>query len=354
MDEIILDCSLMRYPHSGLYQYCLNLAERVNTVLKKQDSRPMKMYMPSPHILPYDNKYHIIEKGWHKYWKPFLSNCRIWHAPFQSGRILPDVKIHKQIKVVLTIHDLNSLHEGKPKEVQHESLIHTQRLIDRSDAIVCISEFTKEDVYKHCEVRDKPVYVIHNGIHKLESPALTKSSYKPGGPFIFGLGYINRKKNYHVLLELIERNPGMELVIAGKLDDPDYVDHIRAKAAKLRISEYIHLLGPVSEPEKSWYLNHCTAFMQPSLAEGFGAPVVEAMQFGKPIFLSNLTSLPEIGGKSAFYFSSFEADHMHGIFSEGMSSYHKENMTELIIDRGRNFEWGRSALKYLEVYRSLL
>ena len=81
-------------------------------------------------------------------------------------------EIHKHIKVVLTIHDLNSLHEGKPKEVQQESLIHTQRLIDRSDAIICISEFTREDVFKHCEVGNKPVYVIHNGIHKLDTPAL--------------------------------------------------------------------------------------------------------------------------------------------------------------------------------------
>ena len=95
------------------------------------------------------------------------------------------------------------------------------------------------------------------------------------------------------------------------------------------------------------------AFMQPSLAEGFGAPVVEAMQFGKPIFLSNLTSLPEIGGESAFYFSTFESDHMQEIFSEGMLCYSKYNMAESIICRGRNFEWEKSALKYIEVYKSL-
>jgi glycosyltransferase involved in cell wall biosynthesis len=354
MDGIILDCNLMRYPHSGLYQYCLNLGERVNTVLKKQNSRPLRMYLPSSNILPYDHRYHIIERSWHRYWKPFLSNCRIWHAPFQSGRILPDARAHKHIKVVLTIHDLNSLHEGKPKKEQEESLFRTQRLIDRSDAIICISEFTKDDVYRNCVVGDKPVYVIHNGIHKLVTPALGKSSYRPLRPFIFGMGYINRKKNYHVLVDLVERNPGLELIIAGRLDEPDYVDHIRAKAEKLGISEYIRLLGPVSEPEKAWYLNHCIAFMQPSLAEGFGAPVVEAMQFGKPIFLSNLTSLPEIGGETAFYFSNFEADHMHGIFSEGMLCYKKNNMTESIIRRGKNFEWGKSAQKYLDVYKSLL
>jgi len=313
----------------------------------------MSLYLPSGHILPYDNTCHIIEKEWHRYWKPFLSDCGIWHAPFQSGRILPDARSHKQVKVVLTIHDLNSLHEGKPEKVQVESLAHTQRLINRSDAIICISEFTRQDVLKHCDVWHKPVYVIHNGIHKIDEPSLNKASYKPLHPFIFGMGYINRKKNYHVLLDLIARNPGMELVVAGKLDEPDYVDYIKTKAEKMRISEFIHLLGPVSEGEKAWYLKHCTAFMQPSLAEGFGAPVVEAMQFGKPVFLSNLTSLPEIGGDTAFYFSSFDGAHMHEIFSEGMLCYKQFNMSESIIRRGRNFEWEKSALQYIDVYKSL-
>ena len=77
------------------------------------------------------------------------------------------------------------------------------------------------------------------------------------------------------------------------------------------------------------------------------------MQFGKPIFLSNLTSLPKIGGDTAFYFSSFEADHMHEIFSEGVLRYNQSNMTEAIILRGRNFEWEKSALQYLEVYKFL-
>ena len=194
MEGIILDCSLMRYPHSGLYQYCLNLSERVNTILRRQDSQPISMYLPSSNILPFDKSCHIVERKWHKYWKPFLSDCRIWHAPFQSGRILPDAKRHKHVRVVLTIHDLNSLHEGQAKEVQQKSLAHTQGLINRSDAIVCISQFTKDDIYRHCEIRDKPVYVIHNGIHKLDVPALNKYSYKPKGPFIIWDGVYQPEK----------------------------------------------------------------------------------------------------------------------------------------------------------------
>ena len=76
MDGIILDCNLMRYPHSGLYQYCLNVSERVNPILVRQNATGLEMYLPSCEILPFDNTCHIIEKKWHRYWKPFLSNCQ--------------------------------------------------------------------------------------------------------------------------------------------------------------------------------------------------------------------------------------------------------------------------------------
>src|SRR5580765_9061593 len=113
MNGIILDCSLMRYPHSGLYHYCLNVSERVNAILARENGERVQMYLPSKEILPFDNSCHLIEKKWHRYWQPFLSNCKVWHAPFQSGRILPDKRKHKNTNILLTIHDLNPLHEGK-------------------------------------------------------------------------------------------------------------------------------------------------------------------------------------------------------------------------------------------------
>ena len=96
------------------------------------------------------------------------------------------------------------------------------------------------------------------------------------------------------------------------------------------------------------------AFVHPSLAEGFGAPVVEAMKFGKPLFLSSRTSLPEIGGNAAFYFSSFEGTHMQQVFKSGMQQFHQQNMAEMVRQRGMSFDWKISAVKYLEVYKSLL
>ena len=125
-------------------------------------------------------------------------------------------------------------------------------------------------------------------------------------------------------------------------------------ARDLGVSERLHILGPVSEEDKAWYLNHCLAFMLPSLAEGFGAPVVEAMKFGKPLFLSNRTSLPEIGGDVAFYFNNFEPGHMQQVFAAGLIEYQRNGLQQKIMNRGNQFSWEEKAIEYLQVYRSML
>lgn len=352
MNTVFLDCDLMRFPNSGLYYYCLNLGEEVNKLLAHDKNMSLTPYVPAGEKSAFDDPV-IIEKKWHKYWKPFLKKNSVWHTPFQSGRMVLK-GTHRGIKKLLTIHDLNTLHEGKSPEEQQKSLRHTQYLIDQHDAIVCISEFTKKDVLTHCEVGNKPVHVIHNGIHHVNNPGNVLPPKAFSRPFLFGMGYVNRKKNYHTLLPLLIKNQDIELVIAGRLDEPDYVSSIKETAEKLNISDRLHLTGPVSDDHKAWYLSNCEAFVHPSLAEGFGAPVVEAMLFGKPLFLSNLTSLPEIGGDAAFYFPNFDGEIMNRVFNDGIKQFRSENMQNIVIRRGKEFNWQRSAQQYLQVYKSLL
>ena len=115
----------------------------------------------------------------------------------------------------------------------------------------------------------------------------------------------------------------------------------------------MRILGRITEKEKSWYFNHCRAFAFPSVSEGFGLPVVEAMSCGKPLFLSELTALPEIGGDVSFYFKDFNPLHMQQVFDAGMLSYITKDMAVKIRERSRHFCWHRAARQYLEVYRSL-
>jgi len=283
---------------------------------------------------------------------PSLGKHHIWHATHQDSYYLPFR--NRSIKVVLTIHDLNFLYDPKKQEFKKQrNLRRVQMLIDRADVIVCLSEFCKKDVLFYCDLKNKPLHVIYNGTNSLCQPVLSRFSYRPHKPFLFTIGTVLRKKNFHSLLPLVHKDSDMELVIAGRIDDPGYAHSIHQMALCMGITDNIRLIGPVSEEEKAWYFENCCAFAFPSISEGFGLPVTEAMSVGKPLFLSNKTALPEIAGNVAFYFKDFSETSMLETFQAGMKQYKLFNMSEDIINKGKSFCWKQAALQYLEVYRTL-
>ncbi len=93
----------------------------------------------------------------------------------------------------------------------------------------------------------------------------------------------------------------------------------------------------------------------PSLHEGFGLPVIEAMAFGKPVFSSNLTSLPEVGGSEAFYFPSFEPDVVVKTFRQGMATYESDPaIPNRLRAHSRQFTWEAAAAHYWQLYQDVL
>ncbi len=351
MKKIIFDCERMKYPDTGLYHYCMNLGKYLEKNIDLQQEELFFYTPPGEQDWSYHSANHLTQNPLQKFVLPSLRKFDIWHATYQNTHYMP--MLNKKIKVVLSIHDLNFMYDEKksaPKKQKY--LRYVQSLINRADAIVCISEFSKKDVLQHCDVKNKPLYIIHNGTNLLDTPILKTLSYKPRKPFLFSIGVINRKKNFHVLLPLLKKNT-MELLIAGKYDDPDYLSFIKKQSRELGVENNLHLLGTVSEHEKSWYFNNCKAFAFPSISEGFGLPVVEAMSCGKPLFLSNKTALPEIGGDISFYFNDFQPDNMQQVFNIGMEKYRAIGFQEKIKERGLTFNWHKSARQYIDVYRSL-
>ena len=352
INRIIFDCERMKYEDTGLYHYCLNLGNHLSKFVSPE-SEKVTFYSPYGTQDLFGKKTnHVIQTEIHKYCMPSLKGYNIWHATYQDSYYLPFR--NKKIKVVLTIHDLNFIYDdSKPEWKKQRYLRRLQMLINRADVIICVSEYGKKDVGFYCDVHNKPLFVIHNGSNTLTEPELFQQSYRPDRPFIFSLGTITPKKNFHTLLPLVQYQQNMELVIAGRIDDVGYYQSILDTAEKMGISKNIKIVGPVSESEKSWYFNNCYAFAFPSVAEGFGLPVTEAMSVGKPIFLSQRTALPEIGGDAAFYFKNFSATHMKETFVAGMKQYKLFNMKDEIIKKGKEYCWDNAAKEYWKVYRSL-
>lgn len=341
----------MKYPNTGLYSYCLNLGSRLQQTLH-QNAQLTFFIPPNVKNIFGVQSSRIIQHSLQKFCLPSLKNYDVWHATYQGSRYLPE--LNKKIKVVLTVHDLNFMHDAKKssqKKVKYLKAL--QKNIDRSAAIICISAFGKTDVLQHCHVGNKPIHVIHNGTNSLEKPSLFGNSYKPRTRFLFSIGVLERKKNFHALLPLLQQNQDMELLIAGQPNDREYILYLKDLAKELGVEEKVKVLGPISEEEKSWYYQNCYAFTFPSLSEGFGLPVTEAMSVGKPLFLSNKTALPEIGKDLAFYFNSFNGMHMQKVFIDGMQRYNKQKMQEAIKLRSQDFCWLKAAQQYIDVYESL-
>jgi len=351
LQRVVFDCERMKYFDTGLYHYSLNLGRHLQMQAdpKRED---ISFFVPKREHGTFGvSPQYITQNSLQKFYMPPLQGFDIWHCTYQSSAYVP--RRNRRIKVVLTIHDLNFIYEKKDELKKAKYLRHLQRNIDRSDAIVCISDFCRQDVLTYCDTGTKPVYVIYNGTNSLKSPELFSHSYKPEKPFVFSLGVMCRKKNFHVLLPLIQQNNDLELLIAGRLDDQGYLDFIQQSARNMRVEDNLRVLGNISEPEKSWYYQNCYAFALPSIAEGFGLPVTEAMSAGKPVFLSNKTALPEIGSSAAFYFRDFNALHMQKVFNQGMEQYRERQMEPIIRQRSEIFCWTKAAKAYLNVYRSL-
>ena len=349
MNRVLIDCERTKYPNTGLYHFCLSLA---NALIQQQDKTREELYFyvhPSKSLLFGKDQQYVLQHPLHKFFQPGTGKFNVWHSTFQNADYRP---YNSSTKIVLTIHDLNFLIErnGDPSKIKKYLRI-IQRNIDRADHVVCISDYTRQTVLGHLSLQGKPCGVVHNGCNINEFPGYSNPAYRPGKPFIFGLGTVLKKKNFHVLPCLLKGNDYL-LLIAGVINK-QYETKITEQARLHGVEDRVILTGPVSEEDKYWYYKNCLAFTFPSLAEGFGFPVVEAMYYGKPVFLSRLTSLPEIGGDVAYYFDDFDPIAMQQVFKRGMQDYFDNHPAEKIKAKAMQFSWPVAAKNYLHIYRSL-
>ena len=255
--------------------------------------------------------------------------------------------------VVLTIHDLNFLERADySRWRKFVKLQRLQRKINRMKGLVYISSYVKSVVHGHLEIPGTVMEtVIYNGVAVENQTEMTKPKTKT--PYLFSIG-LHPKKNYAAALVLLKYNPDLQWIIAGE-DSKDYMTILQKKALELGVSDRLSFTGLVEESEKWTLYQNCTAFIFPSLSEGFGLPVLEAMSYGKPVFLSIKTSLPEIGGKEAYYFQNFEAEHICEVFEKGMQEFNNDSTkSERLKQYAAGFQWERAAKEYCAFYHEVL
>lgn len=344
---VVFDCERMKYPNTGLAVFCDNVA--AGLVRRKASVRSsLGFFVPAEFKGKWGSEvsYRPVRVT-DKLYMPCGKNVKVWHLAHQFTPYIPPA----HVKTVLTVHDLNFLYE-KPVRKHLRYLMSLQRHVNRADHIVTISESTKRDLLDNIDLKGRHVEVIYNGLNHFDGDMVPPVS-KPDGKFLFSVGTVLPKKNFHVLPALLAGND-YRLIIAG--NKSPYEKRIMEEAAKIGVEDRVSVIGPVTDAVKYWYIKNCSAFLFPSVAEGFGLPVVEAMYYQKPVFLSDRTSLPEIGRNYVFYFDhDFDPDVMREQFRTGMEQFANGRVDlEQMKRHALSFSWDRTARRYIEIYNELL
>lgn len=355
--NILIDVERLKYPRSGIANVCISLIKGIDEKLCHFN---YTFYGPKKNIPETQSDLKIINwQFWQKKIKINTSPFSLIHVTHQLSDYFHSKKDHQ--KKVVTLHDLNFLHDNSSTKKIERSKKLVQKNIGNADAIACISEFVKNDFFQNKHLfslkNDVQVEVIYNGLIFPEN-VIFKSEKKYefiDRKFILNIGVLFPKKNQEVLIDLIADNE-RDLVLITSSAKSEYKQKFLDKVKKMGLEKRVHILENVENNEKYFILQHCESYCHPSLAEGFGIPPVEAMFFGKPVFLSNLTSLPEIGGDLAFYFNDFSSASMKTVYDEGIEKFNadKENYIAKLKERALRFSYEQMAGSYEQLYRNLL
>lgn len=307
--------------------------------------------------------YHVIGK---------LSNALLKHALFTPLRrwLLPKFdmlhwtnqfykyRVRLAPRQLVTVHDINYMHNNISDIHKRKKLLVTTRRLNQATHLSFISKFTEQDVERYYDVK-QPTRVIYNGVTNLNT--LPQEEYDRvldgmGVPkdFLFHISRWSRKKNVILQLKMMKYLPEECLVLAGTAG-AKFEKLVFDTIERLQLKNVI-VVGKVSGEQKAALLSRCKALIFPSMSEGFGLPVVEAMCFGKPSFITRLTSLPEVGGDVSYYFDSLDAKDMAAAVSRGLADFQTDpaGKAEKLKARAATFDWDRAVDEYVQYYIDIL
>jgi len=276
----------------------------------------------------------------------------IVHETYYSQKTITPTRT----KTVITVYDM--LHEKLtnlfPEGKNHPLIKAKKMAIKRADHIICISEHTKKDLLKILNIDPQKISVIYLGYslrynqNKIEHPYFNF-------PFILYVGHRGKYKNFERLLQAYSRSKKIKkeinLVCFGgnsfSKDEKKIIDELEISKDKvIQVSGNDDLLANL--------YNYASAFVYPSLYEGFGLPLLEAMSFRCPVVCSSISSIPEIAGDAAEFFNPY---HIHSMSNALEKVVYSQDRTETLINLGleriQKFSWEKCVQKTCLVYSSL-
>lgn len=288
----------------------------------------------------------------------FTGKLDIFHNNFYSPPM-------KKVKNIITIYDMSffaypEFHTKGTQRFKNKVL----KYYNSASKIITISNFSKREILKYIDIPEKKIEVIYPGVdiqnQKLElreDYILKKYSLSKG--YILYVGTIEPRKNleglikaYKLLLSDDKYKNKYDLVIVGKLGWK-YETFFKT-LENSGLQDKVKLLGYIPDEELPAIYKHASLFVYPSIYEGFGLPVLEAMAYGTPVITSNVSSLPEVAGDAALLINPHNYKEIRDGIADILST---EQLKSQLIARGKErvkrFSWTKTAEKTLEIYKEV-
>lgn len=379
--KIGINTMFFRHPASGSGQYLINLLNalaHIDTkneyILVGPDPLPARVAKQLHASFPHHARAVAGSLGRNPSFEKMI--WEQWTGPHEARRLGVDVfhvphfappLLTGSTAVVATIHDVIPLrlplYHAKFRAKVYTSVV--SRAAHHATRIITVSQHAKQDLVEALKLPAERIHVIYQAVSEeirpVEDPAIlaaARARYGITGPYIFYLGGLDARKNVPQLVRAFARlyqrlgNPDLQLLISGNPDKQrgSLFPDPRPVAADLGMNGQI-LYRFVEDEDKPAVYSGASAFVFPSLYEGFGLDPLEAMSCGTPVICSNRTSLPEVVGDAAI---SLDPDDLLGMVD---AMYNVLTNPELSADlrarglqRARLFSWQKTARETLAVY----
>ncbi len=264
------------------------------------------------------------------------------------------------VPTVVTIHDLSYFYY--PNEFLKKDLYKltrwTKSAVEKAYKIIAVSKNTKKDILKQYGVAEEKVQVIYNGFQKRTFDRPRTMNYElQSKSYILFTGTIQPRKNIITLIDAFKKfqliYPEYKLVLSGKKGW--LYEQTLAAIKSSGVNDKIVLTGYVSDDELIYLYKHAFCFVTPSLYEGFGIPILEAMSYNCPVISSFASSLPEIGDDACLYFDPKSPQELCDKMIElKKNPFLVKSLVKKGIARIRDFSWEKCAKETLSVITNIV
>jgi glycosyltransferase involved in cell wall biosynthesis len=261
--------------------------------------------------------------------------------------------LRRRDRCVATVHDLGwQVHpELYPRKLRVMYGVLFPWVVRRADRIIAVSRYTADDLIRRAGVAASRIEVVHHGIHPAFAGQDQQDAATGDSPYLLAVGGLSPRKNTRRLIEAFARwrargghRSAYDLRITGTSLE---------SSAGGELPAGVSLVGYVNKAELRRLYTGATAFLYPSIYEGFGLPIIEAMACGAPVLTSTTASSPEVAGGAAILVDPFSLESIEAGLDRVTSPDEAQRLRSLGRERARQFHWSAAASRTAEIYREV-